>query len=273
MLNPAMASAFLSKTGADIFHKLEKTDHVDTEYRRLEKRQSFREKIFGQLGADTFHQKLDKPDHVDINRRLEKRRSFTERIIALGADAFHQKLEKPDNLVTCPRLQRRHTFTEKILAIQSSTHPGRPAVLPPDCPPKKTLRIRVARARVQCHRHFLNGFEKLETSEAELAERRHALAQKLIAKTLRQADRRRRSRRRLIFRVIRKKMILSPIMACVQWLREPLVRLARIASLAAAKVELHQATLRGRLNSARVTSFPLIDVDNLPLLTSNSYLE
>jgi hypothetical protein len=232
MLNPAMASAFVSKTGTDAFQKLEKPGHVDIEHRRLEKRQSFTEKILAQLGADTFHQKVEKLDHVDTDSRLQRRRSFTE----------------------------------KVLAIQSLTHPGRPAV---HSPPKKTLRIRLEKARVQCHRHFLNGFEKLEPTEAE---RRHALAQKLIAKTLRQSDRRRRPRRRLSVRIIRRKMTLSPLMACLQWLREPLVRLARIASLAAAKVELHQSPLRDRRSAARVTCFPFVDFDDLPLLTTSPFL-
>lgn len=79
MLNPAMASAFVSKTGADAFQKLEKPGHVDIEHRRLEKRQSFTEKILAHLGADTFHQKVEKLDHVDTDSRLQRRRSFTEK--------------------------------------------------------------------------------------------------------------------------------------------------------------------------------------------------
>ena len=259
MLTPTTATAF-AKAGADGFQKLEKMDHVE---RRLERRQSFTEKILA-LGADTFHQKVEKTDQVE--RRLEKHRSFTEKILALGADAFHQKAEKPEYADADIRLQRRRSFTEKILAIQSSTHPGCTAVLAPDSAPKTTLQMRVAKARVQCHRHFLNGFEKLEHTEEALVETRHAVAQKLIAKTLRQSDRG-RPRRRLTFRIIRKKMTLSPIMACVQWLREPLVRLTRIASLAAGKVELHQAALRDHRDAARVTCFPLDD--NLPLLSTS----
>lgn len=154
---------------------------------------------------------------------------------------------------------RLRSFTEKIVAIQNATHPGRPAVLPVENHPK-TFAFRVAKARVRCHQHFLNGFEKLELTEVQISERRHALAQKLISKTLRQSDR--RPRRRLI-RVIRKKMNLSPFMTCIRWLGEPLVRLARITSLAASKVELHHAALSKK--SARVTSYPLDD--NCPLLS------
>lgn len=180
-----------------------------------------------------------------------------------AAGTFHNA-EKIANVSREKKFDRLRSFTEKIIAIQNATHPGRPAVLPPDSPPEKTFLFRVAKARVRCHRHFFNGFEKLELTEVQILERRHARAQKLIAKTLRESDRKRRPRRRLI-RVLRKKMMsLSPIMACIRWMGEPLVRFARIASLAASKVELHQAALTKK--SARVTSFPLDD-DNSPLLS------
>ena len=134
---------------------------------------------------------------------------------------------------------QRRAFAKKILAIQK--------LEPTDTSEKATLPIRVAKVRVRCGRGRFRDFEKLELTEQEVEERRHALAQKLIAKTLRQADRR-RPRRSWRLPKIRLKIYplcfrrwnislasFSPVLTCIRWLRQPWLRLARLANLAARK--------------------------------------
>lgn len=172
--------------------------------------------------------------------RFDRLRSFTESRIATIS---------PEK-----RFDRVRSFAEKIVAIQNLPVPAVPRE---ESPPRKSLlAFRVTKcARVQCN----YGFEKLQHTEAQVIERQHARAQKMIAENLRQSDptcRRRRRRRRFRMISIKRSMILSPFMACLRWLSAPLARLARIASLAGSKMD------RVSKKSARVSA------DNSPLLSS-----
>lgn len=193
----------------------------------------------------------------------------TARFFSFDLLAFKARLTSNQSLKESERrdvdryFDKRREFAKKILSIQESAHPGRPAVLPV-APAKTTFRIRVSKARAHCHRHFLSGFDKLELTEAQIAERRHALAQDLIARVLKESDP--RPRRRLI-PLSSRNIILpnSSTSSCIQWLQQPFELLARVASVAASKLEISQAAVRVRKHSARVTNFPLDD--SLPLLS------
>ena len=157
---------------------------------------------------------------------------------------------------THPRLNgRRRVFSHKLATLQKMKdrcpHPASSSFLP-------GFHVRVARVRVTCT-YLLSGYDRLESPElcdAQLADQsRHEIAQKKIAAKLRQADRpaqRRRlfnraSRRSCRFRWqgLKDSVNLSPIISCFKsWLQQPFVHLARMASLSAAKVDMHRDYLR-----------------------------
>lgn len=168
----------------------------------------------------------------------------------------HVTEEKDSAIDHVSRGRDSSPFSEKSLATSQSQ------------PKKVTPRVRVADLRARCGRHLRGGFEKLEVTEQEVEERQRAMVQKLIAKTLKQTDRRRPQRRRLKILPLRfprwnvRASSLLPLLSCFRWLRHPFLCLARMASLAASRVEMN----RKHHHSSKVRCFPLEET-LVPLLS------